>query len=303
MDFLNKINEIANTEQPLQRRALTFLSDISIADAGTLRLAWPGVALDRRRAITRSLVELAEDNIDFNFSRFFQVAADDPDAEVRETSIEGLWEDNSYTTLRMLIDRLRSDPEPRVRTAAALALARFTYLSEIGKLRDEWPAELRSILMETVAKEVGSTDVRRRAVEALSYLSNDAEVTDMLEQAYAGGGKMKVSALLGMGRNMDQRWEPTLLQELKSEDPELRYEAARALGEHARNENVPALLPLLVDEDLEVRLGTIWALGQLGGQLAERALVALSESDENAVVEAAENALEELRYDNDRLSP
>ena len=114
---------------------------------------------------------------------------------------------------------------------------------------------------------------------------------------------MKASALLGMGRNMDQRWEPILLHEVQSDDAELRYEAARAIGEQGRPENAVVLLPLLEDDDVEVRLAAIWALGQLGGKVAEQNLAQLTDAEHPAVADAASAALEELRYGEDPLLP
>src|SRR4051794_10117667 len=115
MEFQNQLNEIARSDKQLQARSITFLSDISSEDLGTLRLMWPGIDKDRRRIITRTLRDLAEDNIELDFSRFFQFSAEDSDPRVREAAIEGLWEDESITTLRLLLDRLNQDDDAQVK--------------------------------------------------------------------------------------------------------------------------------------------------------------------------------------------
>jgi HEAT repeat protein len=82
----------------------------------------------------------------------------------------------------------------------------------------------------------------------------------------------------------------------------MRYEAARAVGEMGDEAHVPAIVALLDDPDTEVRLAAIWALGQLGGRPAAVALIKLKSSDEPAIVEAADEALNELRYAADPLA-
>jgi bilin biosynthesis protein len=128
-------------------------------------------------------------------------------------------------------------------------------------------------------------------------------VAAQIERAYAGSPLLRASALLAMGRNMDARWAPTLLDALKSPDPMLRFEAAHALGELHEPQYVPALLPLLDDSDIEVRLAAIWSLGQLGGRVAQQALQMQAREDDPAVREAVDDALAEIRLAANALGP
>ena len=94
-----------------------------------------------------------------------------------------------------------------------------------------------------------------------------------------------------------------MLRELTNPSAEIRYEAARAVGEMGDEAHVLALVPLADDDDdTEVRLAAIWSLGQLGGRQAAVALIRLKSSDEPAIAEAADEALNELRYAVDPLS-
>ena len=86
------------------------------------------------------------------------------------------------------------------------------------------------------------------------------------------GGRQAESAVFAMGRNMDARWQQTVLDELDSDAPGMRYEAARAAGEMTLEDALPMLARLIDDEDLEVRLASVWALGQIGGRPAAEAL-------------------------------
>jgi HEAT repeat protein len=59
-------------------------------------------------------------------------------------------------------------------------------------------------------------------------------------------------------------------------------------------EAVPVLSKMVADPDLEVKLAAIWALGQIGGPEAKRVLEICSEQGDEALQDAADEALEEL---------
>jgi HEAT repeat protein len=83
---------------------------------------------------------------------------------------------------------------------------------------------------------------------------------------------------------------------MESDDPQMRFEAARAAGEIEDKRAVPRLLRLLVDEDAEVKLAAIQSLGTIGGEQAIQALRFLTESEDPNVAEAAEEALAEAEF-------
>jgi HEAT repeat protein len=218
------------------------------------------------------LVDLAEDNVEFDFSAVLRACLSDPDEEIRVRAVDGLWEDEESSTALRLLDLLARDPSPRVRAAAAAGLARFVYRVEMGQLSETTGRKIRAGLLATVDNAAEPIEVRRRAVEAISYLS-EPEVREVLRRAYADPDeKMRASAVFGMGRNCDAAWLEVIVQEMKSPIPELRYEAAKAAGELEDERAVRPLVLLLADDDREVRLATIAALGQIGGETAVKAL-------------------------------
>jgi HEAT repeat protein len=75
-----------------------------------------------------------------------------------------------------------------------------------------------------------------------------------------------------MGRSADERWAPQVCAELESISPELRFEAARAVGELEVEDAVPALIKMGADSDRLVREAAIWSLSQVGGEAARKAL-------------------------------
>ncbi|MFQ5886227.1 MAG: HEAT repeat domain-containing protein [Anaerolineae bacterium] len=260
------------------------------------RGAWPRFPAERRRTILRTLVEITEASFEADFNRIFRFCLSDEDEEVRAQAIEGLWEDESISTLRSLIGLLRRDPSFLVRAKAAAGLGRFVLLAELDELDSELGAEVREVLLHTINNPQEVLEVRRRAVEAISF-SGEEEVRKMVEAAYQDEAqKMRVSAVFAMGRSVDPYWSQTLLRELKNPDPEMRYEAARACGELELKEAVPTLARLINDADREVQEAAIWALGRIGGRGARRVLRACCESDDEIVAEAVEEALSELEF-------
>ena len=67
-----------------------------------------------------------------------------------------------------------------------------------------------------------------------------------------------------------------------------------AAGETEDERFVPALVEALSDDDSEVRLAAIESLGAIGGQRARQALQRVGQGRDEAMVEAANAALEEL---------
>src|SRR5207253_1065261 len=177
---------------------------------------WPELPVERRRRIVDLLTTMGEDNIELFFRPVFLVLLADSDVQVRVAAIEGLIEDESKQLMSRLIDLLQHDPEAPVREAAAIALGRFSYRAQCDKLGDD-ASRLREALLRSARTE--QTEVRRRAIESLGYLNGDAEVQELITKAYERGGRDAESAVFAMGRNVDARWEQTILDELESEHP------------------------------------------------------------------------------------
>jgi HEAT repeat protein len=281
---------------------LQFLTDLTREQQAQLREFWGGLPLERRQQVTQQLVELAELSVELDFARVFKVALDDEDDQVRATAIEGLWEDESVSLLRRLFEFLEHDRSPLVQAAVMRALARFALRAVNGQLDEEWPERLRAVLLRFADDPRASLEVRRRAVEAVAVFPDDEAVQASIAAAYADRRlPMRASALYGMGRNLDLRWLDTVLQELTSREPMLRFEAARASGELGSQRAVPILIDLLDDPDREAQLAAVAALGKLGGRTAGTALRKLLHSDDEVLRDAADEALDELNFGSNPL--
>ncbi len=272
------------------------LSDLDAAGMAEFRAGWAMLNPVERQELAHALVEMAEDHAEYDFRAIFRWLLSDEDAEVRATAIEGLWEDESPGLIGPLLHLLRNDPDFRVREAAATSLGRFVLLAELDKVDAREVAPVIETLLEKARDTREDVDVRRRALESLGYV-DEPHVRDLIEAAYYDGDiRMQASAIFAMGRSANPRWRPYVLAELESPDPELRYEAALAAGELEIVEAIPPLRALVEDEDIEIRLAAVEALGHIGGPEAERLLVRLIDTAEDLVAEAAEAALDELRF-------
>ncbi len=294
--FKEQIENLGNGDK-LNVASLKFLSDLNSEDRDTLRVVWPSLPPQRRAQIVSALAIIAEDNIDYHFRRVFLNALDDTSADVRRKAIEGLSEDNSTLLLGRLLTLLRNDPDEDVREASATALGRFTYLAQCNKLGiQSEESHLRSTLIASARDRAEDEDVRRRAVESLGYFNQDKEVQELIADQYKQGEKHAESAVFAMGRTTDKEWTPIIMHELNNTRPAMRYEAAHAAGEIVIEDAVPRLIELISDPDLEVRLAAIWGLGQIGGKAASDALRNAVSSTEQAVHDAAQEALQEIAF-------
>ncbi len=290
------VRQLADTQMPLAIAPLYRLSDLSGESLARFCETWPRVPVERRRQILGFLLEIAEGNLEVDFEAVYGVCMDDADEEVRAHAIAGLWESEDPDLIAPLLDIVQHDPGPQVRAAAAGSLGRFVLLGELDRVSPSQQRAVEDALLALVRAPAEHPEVRRRAVEALAFSSRD-EVTAVIENAYNDPERlMRVAAVFAMGRNLDPRWEPLLLEELHSYDPEFRYEAARACGELELTSAVPRLAELLKDEGHEVQEAAIWAMGQIGGQQARQILEAHYETvgDDALLLEALNEALSEI---------
>ncbi|MBI4288426.1 MAG: HEAT repeat domain-containing protein [Chloroflexi bacterium] len=298
----NLMAQLADSTKNPAASQLARLSDLSLPDARRLEELWPGLGVVRRRQVVRQLVAEAEAKVEVNFDRVFKICLKDSDEAVRAKAIEGLWECHELSLVETLIALLETDPAHSVRAAAAKALGTFALLAELGKLRPRYQALLRDPLLRLMEDNSQPLDVRRQALESVSYFSQE-RVVDAIERAYQDSDPdLKISALRAMGRNLDPRWLETLLSELSSPQVELRLEAARACGDLGDEKAVLNLAEMTEDEDSEVRLAAVHALGQIGGRQAVRALTNLLQHPVTAMRKAAKEALEEAQFSGDAIS-
>lgn len=294
-DFNSAVRHLRDDAMPA-RATLGALSGANRAQLAAFAETWIRLPVERRRDASRRLVDLAEDKIEMDFDLLFRYLLNDEDAQVRVNAIEGLWEDEDHALIAPLVGFLRSDPDERVRAAAAEALGRFVLLKEYGRLSEDKANLIHDSLLATIRSPNEALDVRARALESLAYW--DAEVMrDVISNAYADDDvEMRASAVAAMGRSADSYWSRPVSEELESPDARMRFNATRAAGELELHPAVPRLVELINDPDREVQSAAVTALGQIGGNEARAALEQTVDSSDDVLSSLATVALDELEF-------
>jgi len=279
-----------------QTADLKQFSGLLAEDLQRLTAAWRKLPVDVRLGTVRAWNALAVEDFEMDFSAVFRIAMRDKDADVRAAAIAGLDEDEDIRLIPQLSEILENDTAAVVRAAAARTLAHFVLMGELDKILPRSFEIACAALLKAYGNLDEDLDVRRHALESLAYTSLHG-TPEMIEAAYAHPEeKMRISAVLAMGRSADRRWAKIAYQELFSPLPEMRYEATFACGELALPEAVPALIELVEDVNIDIQRMALWALGQIGGKQARRALERYRNSDNPTLRQAAHNALEELEF-------
>jgi HEAT repeat protein len=287
------LKQLSDKTETIPFSQLYVLSDLAGEKLVEFRATWDTMPIAQRRRLAHALVELAEANFQVNFDAIFRHCLDDPDDKVRAAAIDGLWENQEISLIGPLLAMLRTDPSVQVRAAAATGLGRYVLASELEQLDQVIQTRIMTELLTTIHLAGESVEVRRRAIESAAYACTSEILEDLEIAYYDDDEKMRLSAIVGMGRSCDQRWQPILLAELESTSAAMRYEAALACGELMLRQAVPILAWLIDDADRQVRDATIWALGQIGGSEAKQVLLSAYDDADESTYAAIDEALAE----------
>ncbi len=288
------ITQALSPDQTTTSSQLLALSSLTDAEASQFRTSWEQADGPARAHLLERLVSVAEDNAEANFDAVFRIALDDDASEIRQKTIDALWENQERWLLNKLASMAEEDSAQDVRAAASGALGKFVLLGALDELRPSLVDQVESALHRIIANSEEPVAVRRRAIEALAP-SVDPSVNDVIRDAYYSDDEdLKISAVFSMGQHCDDGWLPVLLSELKNTDPAMRFEAARACGELEDERAVRSLIQLTGEDDAEVQEAAIEALGRIGGDEAKDALRRFVEKADVRLREAAQAALEEI---------
>jgi HEAT repeat protein len=269
------------------------LSDLSRASADRLAERWLELSLELRTALVREMVNRFESDIEHHFDRALIAALSDEVVDVKLVAFEGLTDTTDNRLLEYLIQRLPHEDSAPVRAAGARVTGQFVLQAELGAIDQLQTDRLREMVMSIVEDDPDG-DVRLRMLESAGYFANDPEVVDAITDAWESGSHdEQVSAIRAMGHQCDPRWLDIVLEQLRSDEPEIRFEAARATATVGGQSIVPQIVALTEDEDVEVQMAAIASLGALGGDTAIATLRALEQSESVAIADAAGAAVEE----------
>ena len=301
MTLDNYFSELTDPEIVIKQSGLLQLSGLAGSEIIELLGVWSTIPTERRREIVDRMTELVEDNLDLDFASVFRACLRDKDDQVRAKAARGLEDSDDRTIIRPLIDLLLKDDSLEVRASAAVSLGKFAVMAQDGKVLKRDGERIRVALMEVIDRDDESLETRRRAIESVASF-NSPQVEQIIKEAYDDGNpELKQSAIYAMGQSSDSAWMPIVIQETQSSDPAIRYEAATACGNLGEEDTVPHVIALLNDDDSLVQLASVRALGAIGGSLSKRALQQCLLMGDDAIEEAAKNALEEIEFDDDPM--
>ena len=295
-DIQTTVEALAQSvEGPIPSTVFYGLANLSSDELAQLEPVWQSLDPAYRRKVMDRLVDVSEANFELDYSTIGNYALDDAGAGVRDAAVELLFEDNSVELMDRLIDMALWDEAPRVRAAAAIALGRFIQAGEFEELPERHATRAQDAMVTVWSNDNEDIEVRRRALEAISNSTHEI-VEEAIRDAYQSyEHSLQVSAIYAMGRSADQKWAPTVIRELDSDDDEKIFEAARAAGELTIEEAVPGLVRLANETDREIAEVAIWSLGEIGGRDVMRTLDMMGrraeEVGDTELLEVIEDAL------------
>jgi len=259
------------------------LSDLSESDVEKIEPVFKTLDVTTRRILLQMMVDESDTDPRLIYDEFGLMALNDSDGEVRRVAIEMLDESESGYIMNRMIRLAQQDKSLDVRAEATRVLGNFVLLGELGDLSEDKFTRVQECVINILNNEREDLDVRRRALEAIANSSHEIVIPAIQSAYQSDDSRLRMSAVVAMGRSADERWESTVMQELiNTTSDEMRYEAARAAGELQIQEAVTHLGRLLADEDREGQEIAVNALGEIGNREAIRMLNIAMEQAEAA---------------------
>ncbi len=294
-DFAGALARLIAPDGPHAPGQLMHLSHATGDELQLWRREWPLVEDARRVVVADVMLRAAEADIQIDFDPLFLDMLDDSLPAIRATAIDGLWESHAPSLMDRFTHLLKADLSAEVRARSAAALGRFIQREELGETAEGSTSHVLLALIDAAERESEDVAVRRRATESAGYA--DQSMVHGLIERMAGEPELelRIGAARAMGHSADERWGRQVDDWLDTEEPALRFEAARAAGELLLAGSLARLALLAAEDEVEIRQQAIWALGEIGGDRAREVLEQLAE--EVAEDGEWEDALSELIED------
>ena len=301
MESDNSVEHILSNTNKIKYSDLAKLSGINDEVFSSLSNAWTSVPVEQRRTIVERMINMAEADIELDFTRILKHCLKDTDPKVRSMAVNGLWECDDRAIIKPFITLLTEDSHKDVRASAATAIGKFCVLAQNGKLLTRDGNKIRQVLLELLDNKDEEPEVWRRALEAVAVFDTP-KISELIYQAY--GSKrlnVRVSAVFAMGKTVDRKWLPLLMEAVVDEEPAMRYEAAVSMGDLAEEASIPYLSELINRDDIQIQLASIKALSLIGGSTAKSTLQKLLSANDEILMPAIQSAMSDLTLEEDPL--
>lgn len=299
VSFDKVISALLDITHPFQPVHLHRFSDLSNSDLQLLMTAWEKIDPNRRVSLLEDLEDLADADTLVSFDDLGKFALNDPNPRVREIALRLLWECDDPALVSKFIQMVDTDPDQKVRSAAATALGQFIYIGELEEIPESILHRIENKLLDLTNNEAETKLLRRRALEALGF-SSRPELKDLIRAAYSKDDhEWLVSSIFAMGRSANSTWIPFVLDMLDSENEEVLFETVRAAGELEAAAARKPIMKIVKSQPAgsEVRMAGIWALSKIGGEKVRDTLEDLLErSEDEDEIDLLEDALENLEF-------
>lgn len=290
-EFAELLLRLGAGERPTSVQ-LTLLSDLGGAEQAEVARVWGSIPVHSRVSLLQRITELAEDNVELEFSAVAIIALRDEDPRVRKLAAEALWECHDRRAAHALLDTLADERDPSVRAAIATTLGTFVQLHALEQLHRETGERVVAALRAIAESPSETVDVRGRAIASLGALPVPWVDSLIRDASLADDRELQLAAIAAMANSEDEKWLEDVLSYLESDDPEFRYWGAYACGRIGSEEALPSVAPLLDDPDLEVARAAVGALADIGGAEAARELSDFLPRAPEALKPIVEEALE-----------
>ncbi len=269
------------------------LSDLEITDLNRVRPEWRKLSDEQRLNIMERLAEVTEVDYEMDYSTVARLGYEDSYAPVRVAAINASYGDDSLDNLDSLMPIASKDSSAEVRAAAISRIGQYIYLGEVEEIDPAETVAAQELALKLHNDPNEALDVRCRALEAISHASREG-ITELIQAAYDHDDlRMRTSAINAMGNTCDPRWEKNILQEMESDQNEMRFEAIRAAGSLSLKQAVNRLADFGYDDDPQIQEAVVWALGEIGGDEALSTLEKLYEYAESNQDEELLDSIEE----------
>ena len=295
--FSDILSELRENNRELTYKEIQSFSDLSEENLAQFRQTWNLLSNKRKEMFFELLLVEFMSNTLMDFSEIALIGLNDEDPIIRRGSLKLLMDNRKSYFLDRLISISKQDPDTEVRLDAISTLGYFlmdTDTAERGKNKAEKVLKTLESLMESPDKMT-----RLRVMEALAYVDHPsiiplgyASLTSDIDAEIASG-------LRAVQNSLNRRWAANVIENLDHPNPDVQYEAIKAVGElqlkRARN-RILSLLARFDQLDDDILDATILTASQLGGNQVKEMIEMIEEifEDEEDMAELFEEAKSNL---------
>ena len=295
--FSDILSELRENNRELTYKEIQSFSDLSEENLAQFRQTWNLLSNKRKEMFFELLLVEFMSNTLMDFSEIALIGLNDEDPNIRRGSLKLLMDNRKSYFLDRLISISKQDPDTEVRLDAISTLGYFlmdTDMAERGKNKAEKVLKTLESLMESPDKMT-----RLRVMEALAYVDHPSIIPLVYASLTSDIDTEIASGLRAVQNSLNRRWAANVIENLDHPNPDVQYEAIKAVGElqlkRARN-RILSLLARFDQLDDDILDATILTASQLGGNQVKEMIEMIEEifEDEEDMAELFEEAKSNL---------